>query len=242
MLPEDTTPAEAKAYGKRRTLELLNAIEALLEAHPDLPEVRALNEAMLHIADPFLRVMGGQEAQRFHAMTEKLAEIEHAQWAHWTEHMLTVLGPILLDNGVVREDDEQAARNALDRWRRQIKTPSAELSEAEKNSDRTWARNVLEALEGEPISHEIEATKEPVDPLPAWMISQLKHELDMKQQMFDTLSTLVGPMADAVLSKNRHDETMQALQDLLALTGDEPREVQDAAWDRARALFAEPSA
>lgn len=51
-----------------------------------------------------------------------MAAIEHEQWAHWTKYMLDNL------------TDENIAR-----WREQIKTPYAQLSETEKDSDRKWA-------------------------------------------------------------------------------------------------------
>ncbi|BAY12777.1 hypothetical protein [Calothrix sp. NIES-2098] len=60
---------------------------------------------------------------------EKLAELEHIQWSHWTAYMLDNLTP-----------------ENIDRWRRQINTPYSELSEVEKESDRKWANKVLEIL------------------------------------------------------------------------------------------------
>jgi hypothetical protein len=60
---------------------------------------------------------------------ERLAAIEHTQWAHWTEHMLENLTP-----------------ENIERWRRQISTPYSNLSEREKESDRKWARRAIAAL------------------------------------------------------------------------------------------------
>jgi len=57
---------------------------------------------------------------------EELADIEHRQWAHWTKYMLDNL------------TDEN-----IERWRRQIDTPYAELTDKEKDSDRVWACKVL---------------------------------------------------------------------------------------------------
>lgn len=54
---------------------------------------------------------------------EELAELEHEQWAHWTRYMLDNL------------TDEN-----ISRWRKQIETPYVELTEKEKESDRSWAR------------------------------------------------------------------------------------------------------
>ncbi|MDJ0707838.1 MAG: hypothetical protein QNJ46_31570 [Leptolyngbyaceae cyanobacterium MO_188.B28] len=59
-------------------------------------------------------------------LREQLADLEHQQWAHWTRYMLNNLTP-----------------ENIERWRRQIDTPYADLSEAEKASDRRWADKVL---------------------------------------------------------------------------------------------------
>jgi len=63
-------------------------------------------------------------------LLEQLAALEHEQWAHWTSYML----------------DNDTVENVL-RWRKQIETPYADLSEKEKESDREWARKVLAVLE-----------------------------------------------------------------------------------------------
>ncbi|MGM3309599.1 RyR domain-containing protein [Anabaena sp. WFMT] len=60
---------------------------------------------------------------------EKLAELEHIQWAHWTAYMLDNLTP-----------------ENIERWRQQINTPYSELSDKEKDSDRKWADKVLKIL------------------------------------------------------------------------------------------------
>lgn len=60
---------------------------------------------------------------------EKLAELEHIQWAHWTSYML---------NNLTVEN--------IERWRQQINTHYSELSETEKDSDRKWANKVLDIL------------------------------------------------------------------------------------------------
>jgi hypothetical protein len=54
-------------------------------------------------------------------LKEELADLEHQQWAHWTQYMLDNLTP-----------------ENIDRWRRQIDTPYINLSEKEKKSDRRW--------------------------------------------------------------------------------------------------------
>jgi hypothetical protein len=61
-------------------------------------------------------------SEAWELMREKVAALEHEQWAHWTAYMLDNLTP-----------------ENIERWRRQIKTPYSELSEKEKESDREWA-------------------------------------------------------------------------------------------------------
>jgi len=65
-------------------------------------------------------------------LREKLATLEHKQWAHWTKYMLANL------------TDEN-----ISRWKRQIDTSYDQLSEQEKDSDREWADKVLELLQDE---------------------------------------------------------------------------------------------
>ncbi len=60
---------------------------------------------------------------------ESLAAAEHSQWAHWTAYML-----------------DNLSRENIIRWSLQIETPYAELTEAEKESDREWARKAVVAV------------------------------------------------------------------------------------------------
>ena len=60
-------------------------------------------------------------------LIERLAELEHEQWVHWTRYMLDNLTP-----------------ENIERWKGQIETPYSELSEKEKESDRVWARKVFD--------------------------------------------------------------------------------------------------
>lgn len=62
-------------------------------------------------------------------LLEKLAALEHEQWASWARHVLPNANP-----------------GDVAKWTRQIETPYVELAEAEKESDREWARRVLAIL------------------------------------------------------------------------------------------------
>ncbi len=60
---------------------------------------------------------------------EELAELEHEQWAHWTEYMRE------------KHTDED-----IKRWERQIETSYSELTEKGKDGDREWAEKVLKIV------------------------------------------------------------------------------------------------
>jgi len=62
-------------------------------------------------------------------LLERLAALEHEQWAAWTQHFLS----------------NQAPEN-LERWKRQVAATYEELSESEKEADRAWAQKILALL------------------------------------------------------------------------------------------------
>ncbi len=64
-------------------------------------------------------------------MIERVAEVEHAHWAHWTTYML----------------DHMTDVN-IARWRQQAVMPYLALTPDEKESDREWARKALAAAHG----------------------------------------------------------------------------------------------
>ena len=66
------------------------------------------------------------------SIREKLADLEHEQWSHWT---------LYLTRNFTKE-------NIL-RWEKQIETKYSNLTEKEKNSDREWADKVLNLLRKE---------------------------------------------------------------------------------------------
>ncbi|MFA5745649.1 MAG: hypothetical protein WCX79_00165 [Candidatus Paceibacterota bacterium] len=63
---------------------------------------------------------------------EKLSDLEHQQWAHWTKYMLNNLTP-----------------ENIKRWKEQIETPYNKLTNKEKDSDRVWADKVITIIEGD---------------------------------------------------------------------------------------------
>lgn len=79
------------------------------------------------------------------SLLEKLAALEHEQWAGWMKYLFEKASPIpeAIGGGVhiMREEHE--------RWKRQIDTSYEDLSEKEKESDRIEARKVLAIVKAE---------------------------------------------------------------------------------------------
>lgn len=69
-------------------------------------------------------------------LLEMLADLEHRQWAHWIQHQHS------LRQGTVNYVYAQKWKD----WLRKTRTPYQQLSEKEKESDRNWARKVLNVL------------------------------------------------------------------------------------------------
>jgi len=72
-------------------------------------------------------------------LEERIAQICHEQWAHWMHYVFTkaFAGP---GHSVCIPSPFKS------RWMKQIKTPYAELTEQEKESDREWARKYCDAF------------------------------------------------------------------------------------------------
>ena len=75
------------------------------------------------------------------SLREALADIEHQRWADWQRYCHSKMRPVTYGH-LLSHDDYQ-------HWQRQIKTPYAKLSDAEKASDmeqvdRYWP--LIEAL------------------------------------------------------------------------------------------------
>ena len=78
-------------------------------------------------------------------LLENLAELEHKQWAHWTKYMLDRLEQLEAEiDGKAPYDALLELAQQKQNWKRQIATPYSELTEKEKDSDRSWASKSLE--------------------------------------------------------------------------------------------------
>ncbi len=69
-------------------------------------------------------------------LIEKLADAEHASWAHWMEYLFSKC---------VRGADGSATIPAVlvERWEKQTRTPYAVLTEQEKVSDRNEVHKIM---------------------------------------------------------------------------------------------------
>jgi hypothetical protein len=70
------------------------------------------------------------------SILETLAEVEHDRWAHWQRYLHSK-GQLQKDGSLILPSD------MVSRWERQLSTPYPELTEEEKESDRTQVRRYL---------------------------------------------------------------------------------------------------
>jgi hypothetical protein len=74
-------------------------------------------------------------------LREALAAVSHEIWAHWMKYLFSrCLGQAAGISGSVIPQKE------ADRWRRQMETAYADLTEKEKDSDREQADKILKVL------------------------------------------------------------------------------------------------
>jgi len=67
---------------------------------------------------------------------DRLAAVEHERWAHWQRYVHEQCRPTADGSLVIPAE-------LVKRWSRQIETPYAELTEAERESDRDQVRRYL---------------------------------------------------------------------------------------------------
>lgn len=72
-------------------------------------------------------------------LLDELAAVEHERWSHWQRYLHSKCVPA--DDGSLTIPAELVAR-----WTAQMRMPFAELSEAEKESDREQVRTTIEVI------------------------------------------------------------------------------------------------
>lgn len=77
--------------------------------------------------------------ERLSNLLERLAAIEHERWAGWMAYQAEHCNLI----GIEGQDIHKSGEPFAERWARQAATPYAQLTEAEKESDRIEARKGL---------------------------------------------------------------------------------------------------
>lgn len=104
------------------------------------------------------------------ALRERLAELCHSQWSGWMRYMFSRMDWNIIQTGMVMHGDDAK------RWKRQMETTYAELSESEKNSDRTEADKFIALISATPA------------PAPA----QTSVDLSITEELYDWMSEAVN--------------------------------------------------
>src|SRR5207302_8701032 len=83
-------------------------------------------------------------------LIEQLADKEHASWARWQDYFFSKCHMYVEGEHLMYSRDKvyfSLPRELVERWRRQVDTPYAELSEQEKQSDREEVKHILPIIE-----------------------------------------------------------------------------------------------
>lgn len=94
-----------------------------------------------HCGQPDARYEAMEKALESPELMERLAAIEHERWSGWMRHLFNECEE---HSGTVNLTIIPGW--AVERWKRQMNTPYADLSEQEKESDRREVRKTLAAL------------------------------------------------------------------------------------------------
>jgi hypothetical protein len=79
-----------------------------------------------------------EESQQYCEMIEKLAKLEHKQWAHWIKHMDSI--------AIHGETTVEFTNRTWDGWINEAETNYEHLTEKQKKSDIYWARQIVDTL------------------------------------------------------------------------------------------------
>ena len=77
---------------------------------------------------------------------EQIAALCHEQWSGWMEYLFSKAIDYKPGEVQAYEDGVIIPKCAVDRWRKQLKTPYEQLSEEEKESDRKEADRFIQLL------------------------------------------------------------------------------------------------
>jgi len=125
LVEADNQITELKEQNER-TFELGCILE---ESYKELEKAHSTCKSLLEATDERMEKLECRLGQiRKPEFLEKLADIEHRQWSHWTKY--------LCENGYMTHKPKVLE------WLKQAKTPYKELSEEDKEKDRRFARCV----------------------------------------------------------------------------------------------------
>jgi len=80
----------------------------------------------------------GKYSFHYMALVKRLAKLEFEQWKHWASEIL--------------RQKEKISNDRAERWRKLFSTEWDDLPDEIKQMDYTWAFNVLDELEDDPIT------------------------------------------------------------------------------------------
>lgn len=80
-------------------------------------------------------------------LIEKLADFFHINWSHWMMYLYSKLEDDWDPTKHTKDVTYVLPVESHDRWLRQMNTPYSELTEKEKDSDREFARKLIELLD-----------------------------------------------------------------------------------------------
>jgi hypothetical protein len=125
----------------------VQAIREALEGHPSVSP--SINVLLAYIDHLELRVEQGRTAEDLErlvvastpeGLVEALAAAEHDGWAHWMRYLFSRCHD-RPEGGLI------IPQELVERWRRQMETPYAQLTDREQESDRQEVRKILPIIE-----------------------------------------------------------------------------------------------
>ncbi|MEA3430169.1 MAG: hypothetical protein U9R08_02770 [Nanoarchaeota archaeon] len=127
---KDTLKKEARGYFEANLLDgdkMTDYGRTLIVINKNF--IKVFNEIIDRTIDRVRKEERERIKETIKESREKLADLEHQQWVHWTDYML---------KNLTSENQE--------RWMRQIETNYKALSEKEKDSDREWADKSIKEI------------------------------------------------------------------------------------------------